>query len=1069
MKDQSQPHKPIDLVIASAGTGKTTRLVRELQQAIERIGATTSVMATTFTNKAADELLERTRKNLIADGKANQAAGLLGARVGTVNATLGKIVGEFALNLGRSPVADVISEQHQARLFSIAAEAAIARHAPEMIPIAQRLEIENWQADVQQLATLVRRNNIAPDELEEHAKSSWRGLRTILPEAAEEAAHMLDTRLRKALDDAKNALEAEGDASGITTKVKERVAEVRGLLASGRELSWRGWAQLSKLKPGKASIPLVGPVVALAGKHAAHPRLHTDLRSYIEGVYRATKESLTLYRQYKDIHGLIDFIDQEQLALQLLDDPDISDTLGETLSSVFVDEFQDTSPIQLELFLKLSQIAERSFWVGDPKQAIYGFRDTDPELIARVAEEVVTTSGGLEETLDTSYRARPGLIELTNRIFSPAFEALGFEPRTTQIAECYRRDGSGQTEPVEIWSLSGKTIPLAIRSLATQVRQVLNKAEDYPIEDKSTKSMRAIRGSDIAILCRTNSRCDNVARALAEAGVSVSIARTGLLGTAEAALAVAALRYLVDPNDGLAIAEIAHLIEDAEGQPTWLERSLSDGGIRSLCAEIPTLVALDDARDQLAYLTPREALEIAMTTSGVSDRVRQWGRALDRIANLNALRGLAAQYEDEATAIRSAATAAGLVAWLANLDESESRQPASADPTAVNVITYHSAKGLEWPMAVLFDLDYARVPSAFQFHVETREHFNVWRPLSGRWVRFWPWPYGQQRKGVYIDSSVVDTDEYRKVERREQAEAVRLLYVGMTRARDYLVLGLRNYDKEAVKATWLNQLLDHENRPIVDLTQLQSAQVLGVAGESLPISFVLVGAGEDLEDTEEQEVSYQVPEAQQKSEFPPYRISPSKADSALSDAFHLVTRIELGTRIPIFGNPNMELLGEAIHSFLAADRPDQILAERKRRAIETLARWQVTALGPEQLIEMSNRLFAHLRASYPDMSIHAEVPVFGKRNGQRLRGQVDLLLQNRARAVVIDHKSYPGAFDTWEERALSYGAQLALYSSTVGLATGINEIETWVHLPILGQLIQVQSAAASGQISNQLA
>ena len=83
-------------------------------------------MATTFTNKAAAELVERSRSKLVGEGKADQAAGLLVARVGTVNATFGKIVSEFALNAGRSPVADVIAGQRQKQMFSISAEAAIA-------------------------------------------------------------------------------------------------------------------------------------------------------------------------------------------------------------------------------------------------------------------------------------------------------------------------------------------------------------------------------------------------------------------------------------------------------------------------------------------------------------------------------------------------------------------------------------------------------------------------------------------------------------------------------------------------------------------------------------------------------------------------------------------------------------------------------------------------------------------------------------------------------------------------------------------------------------------------------
>ena len=135
---------------------------------------------------------------------------------------------------------------------------------------------------------------------------------------------------------------------------------------------------------------------------------------------------------------------------------------------------------------------------------------------------------------------------------------------------------------------------------------------------------------------------------------------------------------------------------------------------------------------------------------------------------------------------RSAATAAGLVVWLASLAGSNDELPASTDPDAVNVLTYHRSKGLEWPMVILLDLENARDGSAFGFTVEADEEFDVWRPLDGRWVRFWPWPYGAQRKDVHIDATVFGTEEHLSATQREHAEAVRLLYVGATRARDYL-------------------------------------------------------------------------------------------------------------------------------------------------------------------------------------------------------------------------------------------------------------------------------------------
>ncbi|MDE0062259.1 MAG: UvrD-helicase domain-containing protein [Gammaproteobacteria bacterium] len=1057
MTNPAASRKPIDLSIASAGTGKTTQLVGKIQEAIDAGTETRSILATTFTNKAATELVERARSRLIGEGKADQASGLLSARVGTVNATFGGIVNEFALNAGRSPVADVITEERQGRMFAIAAETSIARHAGRMIPVAQRLEMDGWEEDVRKLADLVRQNDVDPACLDEQGQRSWGRFRSMLPEPMDQSAEAVDASLRDALREARNNLRRGVDTTKATAAVMEVIDEACAVHDSGRTLSWRQWAQLSKLSPGVSSRPVVQPVVDIAMRHAAHPGLHRDVRAYIEGTYGAAAAALGSYAEYKATNGLVDFIDQEHVALRLLDDTDVSDRLRESLDRVFVDEFQDTSPIQLALFLKVSQIAERSFWVGDPKQAIYGFRGTDPELIGKAAAEVVPRSGGERGTLSTSYRSRPGLVGATNRIFVPAFETLGFDAETVCIENCARLDADGQGEPIEVWSLSGSNWDVAIAALAESIRTVLDEPDAHAVDDRALGGSRPIRGSDIAVLCRSNNRCREVAAALGTIGIHSSIARPGLLATPEAVLAVAALRYLVDPGDSLAIAEIAHLLDDTPGQPAWFERSLSDLGIRSVADEFPALRALDKAREQLAELTPRETLEVAMTAAGVLDRVCSWGNALDRTANLDALRGLAVEYEDEARIVRSAATAAGLVSWLGGAAGTGSELPPSTDPGAVNVLTYHRAKGLEWPMVVLLDLQSARDPSAFGFNVETGGEFDVWEPLKDRWVRFWPWPYGRQRKNVYLDTSVLETAEHRQAARREQAESVRLLYVGMTRARDYLVLAARGSARGGLRLSWLDLLVDADGRAVVDSSRLDSDAVLVVSGEELPVRYVQAVAGDQALPPRAYELISRMSELATKPQYPAYRIAPSEAGTPAPGEAKLISRVRLGERIPLVGSPDMGLLGEAVHAFLAFDRPGQDAGDRRERAVRTLARWGVAGIDPEHLVDMSDRLFTHLNSAFPGMTTRSEVPVFGRRNGQRVSGRIDLLLTGDGRAVVIDHKTYPGAFDTWEGKALGYASQLALYASVTRAATGCTNVETWVHMPIVGHMLRVRA------------
>jgi ATP-dependent helicase/nuclease subunit A len=81
----------------------------------------------------------------------------------------------------------------------------------------------------------------------------------------------------------------------------------------------------------------------------------------------------------------------------LLNETSIRERIPEKLELILVDEFQDTSPIQLAIFSKLAKLVKHSFWVGDEKQAIYGFRGADPELMKGVVHHIDQTSRGREQ------------------------------------------------------------------------------------------------------------------------------------------------------------------------------------------------------------------------------------------------------------------------------------------------------------------------------------------------------------------------------------------------------------------------------------------------------------------------------------------------------------------------------------------------------------------------------------------------------------------------------------------------------------------------------------------------
>ena len=1046
---------PISVVSAGAGTGKTWRLSTEYVNAAQSGGSPARIIATTFTIKAAIELVERVRARLIQEGFAEAAQSALAGLVGTVNSVCGRVVSDFAIDGGLSPVAEVIPPEMANSLFGLATEQAIQRFSPKIDPIAERLRQDDWRKTVLDIVNLARASDLAPTQFADFSLKSWQGVEPLLaPISANETAADLDRALAETIRDCIAQIDAGGDATETTKKTSATLRQIASQLSNGRPLAWDAWARVSKLKAAKASEPFLQTVRAIAARHPTHPRLQSDLREFIDLIFACAADSLDHFSEFKRARGLLDFTDQEALALELLRIPEVRARMRERFDLLMVDEFQDTSPIQLAVFLEMAKAVKRSLWVGDQKQAIFGFRQTDPALVNAVIERIGPATGGAEETLDTSRRSRPSLVQFANAVFGAAFPPKGVPADKVVIPNFHRPEPLGFGPALHHWKLDGKNWPSALQALGGRIKSMLASPETTPVINRSDGTSRPLKPSDIAILSRSNERCKAVADVLGSLGIPAAMPRNGLLDTAEAVLAVAALRYLVDPADSLAVAELAHF---NEGNGDWLTVWLTKGA-DVLKAQCEAVVALDEQRANLAHLTPAEALETAIAAARIDQLVHRWDRAGERLANLDALRKVALLYQDACRATRGAATAAGLVAHLAKGLENGGERPAFEGDDAVRILTYHRAKGLEWPVVILLDLQDGAKRSPFGVYSESAVGgLDPWNPLAGRWIRLWPWPYGEQEKDVYIDATASASPQAQARTEAELAELVRLLYVGMTRARDYLVFATR----PSASSAWIDILTRADGTPVLTLPTTDGEAQINVDGETF--TMVVQSAGPTIAATIQDEpraVAWFAPPTLSGAppKYPPARLSPSTAaqDGNDSRASIVETPIEIGERLPISGHPDMRLLGEAVHGFLGSDSSDRPMAQREAMAKEALDRWGVGGtLVPTSLIDASKRLDRFIADRWPQARQHREVPVFSRIGDQRANGRIDLLLETDDGFVIIDHKTFPGAPGTWIDKAREFGPQLALYGRMVALATDKPVQQSFIHMPIVGAVIEI--------------
>ncbi len=1041
----------IDVVVASAGSGKTTRIVRLIGDEV-RSRPPTSLMATTFTIKAADELIERARAGLFRDGRHGEAAELLGARFGTVNAVCGRIVSEFALDLGRSPSVEVMDEDAAERTFKTAAERVIGTCAAAVNGIADAFGHSepskgkplDWRSDVHRLVSMARSNGMDAAALRNSAERSVRTFMALLPSATTDG---LDNMLRQAVANALGAV----PATPSSTAIKGGLAVLRSVHLSFQRKeapNWPDWVRLSKVdaakKDGDTYNQALFAVRSVASRHGEHPRLHSDCETWIRHLFDCAIDALEDYRVYKEERGLVDFTDQETEALRVLERPDLASRLSESVERVFVDEFQDSSPIQVAIFTALARIVDQSTWVGDPKQAIYAFRGADTRLTQAAFRGAAAGDRG--EILSKSWRSRSDIVRFVNAAFVPAFERMGLPEAETAFSDTGRNEAGFSGPALARIRTLGKNKAECAASLAASIAKALQSTEQWPV-GRGDNAVGPLAPGNVAVLCRSHADVGQFASALVDEGLKVAVERSGLLGEPHVQLAIAAYRWVADRTDRLALAEMARFYADDPDDDAWLAAAAEDDR-EVLVGTVPISAALDGLRRRTLELSPAELLDAVLCLPEFTERCARWGDAAGRMEDLEALRGAAERYEDACNAGRLPATPSGFVAWLA---EDDPKKPMSTAPDAVRVMTYHGAKGLEWPFVVLTGLGAAPKPRLFEPTVEFDGEIDWVRPLQGRWIRLWPWPYGGQETGTGLRDAALQSDIGQVAERRAREEETRLLYVGCTRARDHLVFA--GTDREV---DWLKVLDGESGDPVVTLPA-ESDMPLVVGGREFECRLMQNPAAGDRAAVTT--VPSFVSEVRSSVARRPLRLRPSSFVDGRT--WQVAERIVLGPRLRLMGNPDMAALGEALHSILAVD--DGVLDSGARliMASDILKRWRVSAIKAEDALEAAHRLSTWLAASHPGSRIRREIPIVANRDGQVVSGQIDLLVESPGRAAVIDHKSFPGAFDTWDSRVAGHGPQLGLYADAL-VAAGVPAPSLFVHMPLVGAIIRLETQVSTG-------
>ncbi len=577
------------------------------------------------------------------------------------------------------------------------------------------------------------------------------------------------------------------------------------------------WHDQSQFEQYKTACDLVRKL--LQGHLLRRPLVGQQLRSAAEvglELLALVAEVTQVYERVKRDRNALEFDDVLAQAHRLLTDPrypEVRKTLAEGTRLLMVDEFQDTDPLQVAIvqaFRGDRWADEGLFVVGDFKQSIYRFRGAEPRVSNELRQALPPES---RLSLTTNFRSQGAILDFVNALFVSTF-ADDYDPlrpmrpqlSPTPSVEFLWALGSDDldSEPASHRGGSDGARAKEARFIALRLAQMLDSNDKMIVDTADeTPQTRPLRLGDIAILLRSLSDVALYEEALREQGLDYYLAGGhAFYAQQEIHDILHLLRAIASPADELSLAGALRspLFSLQDESLYWLVETGGSLG-RAILADAPpsqltaaeqakvqrAAATLRDLRDQKDRLLVAELLAAAIEQTGYDATLLASFMGERKLANVRKL------IEQARTIDRT--RPGDLNAFIAQLTEFVVRDPkeppaaTQAEGDVIRIMTIHHAKGLEFPLVVVPDLNRGNRQSTRQ-------------------------PHFDQRLGPLVPAddklSNVGWDMHRLVEREQEiAERRRLLYVACTRAADYLLLSSSVDDLQRPKGDWLKLLAEH--------------------------------------------------------------------------------------------------------------------------------------------------------------------------------------------------------------------------------------------------------------------
>ena len=828
---------------ASAGTGKTRVLVDRYVRLLEVGVAPRNILAITFTRKAAAEmrqrvmatLRERHRLGSLSGDRWREIRDALGdISISTIDAFCLSLLHEFPLEAGVDPGFDLADETETPRFIESSLDRAlsIGRGVSLIDTDVALLFTELGEARLRKgLTALLDRRLVAWDALNRFLRG-----RDVTVDAT---CQRLLQALRAAVSSVGGAAAFRGcgpmapgfdlvahDVDVIMTEPPPSPALLRAALDRVADLVLtKDGEPRKRLKHKKADYRSPADyerhkaVVFGLGSHvaAAIASYRRDLNIVLaRGVRRLFAIAQDEYRRTLDKHGVLDFPDLLERTLKLLGQMEEFSRSRYRLESryehVLVDEFQDTSRAQWQLVRELVRawaagdgmahgpIPPSIFIVGDRKQSIYGFRDAEVTVLDAAGRfiEALRPEGMARAAITRSYRSVQELLAFVNDVFVDV-EKTPDRPDAFRYTEddAFPMIDDGARGAEAIGVVVSDTDAAQAEAVADEIARLL--LEGATVRDRQTGVPRPIGPGDIGLLFRTREGHTLFESALARRGVPFYVYKgLGFFDADEVKDVLALVSYLADPGSNLRAAallrsRIVRLSDEAlkllaPGIAAALTSAESPLGLADLPADDRDRLLL--VRDSVAawiaiadQLPPAEVVDRVLAESAYAVEIGGAGFAQAR-ENLKKVRGLIRRIQN-----RGYATLGRLADYFAELVAGGDESNAIIDAAdAVNLMTVHAAKGLEFPVVFVVNLGKGSGGGRDDIRVVAPPFIDDDQETGAASATLMSPSATLMSPSVSISDHESASD--RDSEDKDREETKRLLYVALTRARDRLYLSV---------------------------------------------------------------------------------------------------------------------------------------------------------------------------------------------------------------------------------------------------------------------------------------